>query len=316
MQEQIKLNIKYIVAAAIGIFLIAGLMMFAKDTERTPVISTTSSKIQVVASFYPLYFFTKEVGGNLVDVINMTPSGSEPHDYEPTTQDIVKIQNSKIVVLNGGGLEAWGDKVAQIINTENTLVLSVGTDVMTQTMNTEGSMRTDPHVWLSPQLAVKMVDSITAALTQVDGVNASYYEANAQVIKDKLIALDTEFTQGLASCAKKDIVTSHSAFGYLASSYGLNQVSIAGLSPEAEPSPRQLAGIVDLAKKNNIKYIFFESLTSPKLSETIANEVGARTLVLNPIEGLTPDEIAEGKDYLSAMRENLKNLQLALECTN
>ena len=122
------------------------------------------------------------------------------------------------------------------------------------------------------------------------------------------------YRQGLSNCAEKNIITSHAAFGYLATTYGLNQVSISGLSPDAEPSPQQLADIVKFAKDSHVKYIFFESLVSPKLSQAIANEVGAQTLVLNPIEGLSDEELAQGKDYFSIMRNNLKNLQTALQC--
>lgn len=126
--------------------------------------------------------------------------------------------------------------------------------------------------------------------------------------------LDKDYRSGLSKCNKKDIITSHAAFGYLAKEYGFNQLAIAGLSPDEEPTLQTLKNISDFAKKNNVQYIFFESLVSPKLSETIANEVGAKTLVLNPLEGLSIQDIAEGKNYFTEMRSNLNQLKIALQC--
>jgi zinc transport system substrate-binding protein len=177
-----------------------------------------------------------------------------------------------------------------------------------------GNQRQDPHVWLSPLLAKLMIDRIARGLSSVDSFNQQYYLARAETLKTKLNELDSLYRLGLAKCATRDIITSHEAFGYLAASYGLKQVAITGLSPDAEPSPRQMTEIASFAKQNNIKYIFFESLVSPKLAETIANEIGAQTLVLNPIEGLTKGEQSQGKDYFILMKENLANLEKALQC--
>ena len=174
--------------------------------------------------------------------------------------------------------------------------------------------RTDPHFWIDPVMYKKMASIVEQAFELKDPENAILYATNLKVLDAKLDALDHEYRVGLSHCAKKDIVTSHSAFAYLAKEYGLNQVSIAGLSPDAEPSPKQLVDIATFAKKNDVKYIFFESLVSPRLADTIANEIGAKTLVLNPLEGLTPADVATGKDYFSVMRENLGNLRIALNC--
>jgi len=163
-------------------------------------------------------------------------------------------------------------------------------------------------------LAKEMADKIAAAIISADSANADYYASNVRKLSDKLLNLDREYSQGLSSCARKDIVTSHDAFGYMASAYGLNQVSVAGLSPDAEPSPKEIASVAKFAKDNGIKYIFFESLISPKLAETIATEIGAETMVLNPLEGLSEDEIEQGKDYVTEMRANLANLEKALQC--
>ncbi|MDD4989061.1 MAG: zinc ABC transporter substrate-binding protein [Candidatus Pacebacteria bacterium] len=296
----------------IVILLIAGIFILSghKQSESP----TGPEKLQVTASFYPMYFFASEIGKDKADVTNITPAGGEPHDYEPTAQDIATIEQSRLLILNGGGLEVWGGKITENIDPKQTLLVTAGENLTNQKVMEEGKNITDPHVWLSPKLAEQMVDKIEAGFEQVDPTNAPYYKTNAETFKTKLNNLDMEYASGLSMCKKKDIITSHAAFGYVATAYHLNQIPIAGLSPDAEPSPSDLAKVATYAKVNNVKYIFFESLVSPKLSETIAREVGAKTLVLNPIEGLTPDEISSGKSYLTEMQNNLTNLKLALEC--
>jgi zinc transport system substrate-binding protein len=160
-----------------------------------------------------------------------------------------------------------------------------------------------------------MVNRIAQGFEQVDPDHAAYYESNRRTLDSQLDDLDGEYHRGLAHCATKEVTTSHAAFGYLAAAYGLHQVPIFGLSPDAEPSPRQLASIARFAKTNHVTTIFFESLLSPKLSQTIASEVGAKTMVLDPIEGLTSDDLAAGKNYFTAMRQNLASLRAALQCT-
>ena len=277
--------------------------------------SESSEKVKAAASFYPLYFFASQIAGDKADISNVTPAGVEPHEYEPTAGDIAKIEGADLLILNGGGLEVWATNIKENIGLKKTIIVTAGEGLTTHEIIEDGKKIIDPHVWLSPALAKQMVDKIEAGLIQADPDNASYYSSNAQVLKSKLEGLNAEFEQGLASCKDKNIITSHTAFGYIASAYGLNQVSITGVSPDAEPSPQELAEVAKFAKDNKVKYIFFESLVSPKLSQTIATEVGAKTLVMNPLEGLTSGEIASGKDYFTEMRANLANLKIALECS-
>ena len=304
---------KYILSGAVIVAMLVGLFLAVAKYGR-PVESPTKNKLQVVASFYPLYFFSQQIGGDKADVLDVTPSGAEPHDYEPTAWDMARIENGKMIILNGGGLEAWGSDIEQNVDPRRTLVVVAGEGLTDRRLDEDGKTIVDPHVWLSPVLAEKMIDRILQGFEQVDPGNKDYYQTNTDIIKSKIADLDMEYKQGLANCARKNIVTSHAAFGYLAAEYGFNQVAIAGLSPDAEPSPRQMADIIKFAEDNYVKYIFFESLVSPKLSETIAREAGAKTLVLDPIEGLGPQDAAKGKDYFTQMRSNLVNLQLALQC--
>ncbi len=302
---------KYIAVIA-GVLIIGALGYFFVGQKPS---NAPEGKISVVASFYPMYFFASQIGGDNADVINVTPAGGEPHDYEPTAQDMAKIEGANLVVLNGGGLEAWGESVKQNMDSQKTTLVTAGEGLMTRRFIYDGEDIVDPHVWLSPILAEQMVDKIEQGYANADPANADYYAKNAVDLKAKLSQLDTEYKQGLASCQRKDIITSHAAFGYLVATYGLNQVPISGLSPEEEPSAKDLAAVADFARKNGVKYIFFEILVSPKLSQTIATEIGAQTLVLDPIEGIADDGLAAGQDYMTVMRSNLASLKVALQCT-
>jgi len=174
----------------------------------------------------------------------------------------------------------------------------------------------DPHIWLDPSLAKREVEIIRDTLSRVDPENATFYETNASKYIAELEALDSSFSSGLAQCKTRDIVASHGAFGYLAKKYNINVINIAGMSPEEEPTPKRMAEIAELIKEKEITHIFFETLVSPALAETLAAEVGAKTLVVNPMEGLTEEELSSGENYVSVMRQNLENIRTALSCTS
>jgi zinc transport system substrate-binding protein len=273
-----------------------------------------SGGLSVVTSFYPLYFFATEIGGQFVRVTNLTPPGAEPHDYELTTGDLTTIQKSRLLIINGAGLEPWAAKLVEDLRKSGVTVVSV-TDGLETVNTTEGGRSVgDPHHWLDPVLAKQEVEKIADALVKADPSHASAYLENTRILSEKLDRLDGEFRAGLTACRQNNIVTSHTAFGYLAKRYGLTQVAISGLSPDAEPSAKKLAEVSDLVRKKGIRYIFFESLVSPRLAETIARETGAGTLAFNPLEGLTRRDIESGTDYFSVQRQNLRNLSVALEC--
>ena len=307
------MNRKGVGMLVVGLVLIAVFLsgFFVKQSNQQ---IQQPNKLQASTSFYPLYFMSEQIGGEKAQVRNITPAGAEPHDYEPTAQDIVSIENSDLLVLNGGGLEVWGEDIKHNIDLNRTLIINAGEGLTTQSVVEDGEEIVDPHIWLSPVLMKQMVDKITLGFTKADASNADYYEANARTLKVKLDILDTKFRIGLNSCSQRSIITSHAAFGYLATTYGLKQIAITGISPDAEPSPQQLKEVADFARKNNVKYIFFESLVSPKLAQTIAREVGAQTLVLNPLEGLSKNEISAGENYITVMENNLANLRIALQC--
>jgi zinc transport system substrate-binding protein len=250
----------------------------------------------VVASFYPLAFAAEEVDPS-TPVENLTPPGAEPHDLELSPIDAAAVRQARLVLLLGDGFQPQLEDAAG--NGKNVLRLleTPGLDLLPNG---------DPHVWLDPLRYAKIVERIGQAL-------------GAENAADRLVArlddLDAEYRAGLATCNRHEIVTSHEAFAYLAQRYGLEQIPITGLSPEAEPRPADLARVVDLVEERGVTTIYYETLVSPRIAETVARETGATTAVLNPIEGLTQSEIANGEDYFSRMRANLRALEEGLGCS-
>lgn len=309
-----KSRIRYVIASAVGVAVLGYLFIRGNISSPQPM-SSDANKVRAAVSFYPLYFFTQSIGGQNVQVKTITPSGVEPHDYDPSARDIAYIETSSLLVLNGG-VEPWGDKIRANLKGTGVMILIAGEGLFSRRIEENGDDKDipDPHVWLDPMLAKQEAHTIAEGLIRIDPAHASYYERNEQELDTRLDAIDALYRDGLSNCAHQDIVTSHAAFGYLAARYGLGQVAIAGLSPDEEPSARQLVAITDFVRKNNIKFIFFESLVSPKLAQTVAVEAGAQTLVLDPIEGLSDNDIQTGKNYITVMQDNLNNLRTALEC--
>lgn len=295
------------------LFVVIGIVFFAvqKNSSKIPAIN----KLQITTSFYPMYFFASQIGGEKAQVYNITPASSEPHDYEPTTQDVARISESSMVVLNGGNLETWGNKIKDELQGSSVLIVTAGEGLADRQLTENGQTVQDPHVWLDPVLAKKEVKVIEQGYEKIDPKDKAYFQANTKKLAEQLDGLDKEFRQGLGDCRQKDFITSHAAFGYLAAHYGITQIAISGISPDEEPSSQKLAEIADLVKKEHITTIFFERLVSPKLSETLAQETGATTLVLDPIEGIPQEDLNSGKNYFTVMRDNLFALQKALQCT-
>ncbi len=297
----------------LSLLIVSGIFLALSQMRLSPP-NTADKKIQVTASFYPLYFFAHEIGADKADVANLTPAGAEPHDYEPTPQDVARIETSNLLILNGGKLEAWGERIGSTIDTKRLTIITAGADLTTQSMEENGQQIIDPHVWLSPKLAQKEVDRILAGFLVADPTNKDFYRKNATILTHELQDLDTKYQKGLSQCMSTDIVTSHAAFGYLARDYGLHQLPIAGLSPDEEPSSQQLAQVVRFANSHHVTTIFFENRVSPKLSETIATEVGADTAVLEPLEGVSETDMKSGKNYFTIMEDNLSSLRTDLSC--
>ncbi len=300
------------------IFLIIGIIALGVGifyATKTPKESVTSNKIQVTASFYPLAYIASEVGGLRVSVKDLLPPGGEPHSVEPSPRDFALLSESDLFLYNGAGFEPWVEKWKKGSFVRPALIVNIVDELgkngaLLITKNSE----TDPHVWLDPILFKQEVEIVRDALIAFDPVHADEYRANAGKLTSALDDLDQKFREGLRSCVKNSIITSHDAFGYLARQYNFSVIPIAGISPDEEPSPKAIASIVETARAKNIKYIFFETKVSPKLAEVIAREVGGSTLTLDPLESLTPNDVQSGGDYRSVMEKNLINLRIALGC--
>lgn len=280
----------------------------------------SDSKLNVYTSFYAMYDFTEKIGGDKINITNLVPAGIEPHDWEPTTTDITNLNKADVLVYNGASMEHWVDKVVSSLENKDliTVEASKGMSLMEGHDEEEGgnvkdAISYDPHVWLSIKGAKTEMETIKNALVKADSKNADYYEGNYNNYAEKFDALDKEYTDTLSTVPNKDIIVAHQAFGYLCKDYGLNQVAIEGLSADSEPDPARMTEIIKFAKENKVKIIFFEELVSPKVAETIANEIGAKTAVLNPLEGLSDDDIKNGEDYLTIMKSNLEELKSALK---
>ncbi|MDI6631561.1 MAG: metal ABC transporter substrate-binding protein [Bacillota bacterium] len=278
----------------------------------------STGRLNVMATFYPLCDFTRKVGGERVAVTCLVPPGVSVHDWEPTPRDIARAVQADVLVYNGAGLEPWIEQIlpefkgAAVEATQGLTLLRFDAETHGHG-ETAGHGAYDPHAWLDPVCAVHYVKRITAALVEADPAGAEYYQKRAAAYISQLEELDTAYREAAAAFARREIVTSHAAFGYLAARYGLKQIPVAGLSPQAEPSPARLAELVGLVREHGVKYVFFETAASPRLAETLAQEAGVETLVLSPAAGLTPEERAGKKDYIAVMRDNLAALITALE---
>jgi zinc transport system substrate-binding protein len=289
--------------------------------------STETDKLLVVTTFYPLAEFSDNVGGERVEVRNLTPPGIEPHDFEPSPRDMAAIQKADVLVYNGAGLEPWLGKILPDLRRRGAVIVdtSAGIRVLEGVEDDEddhgheedegddhGHGPEDPHFWLDPVLAGRQVNNIKKGLIKADPDNRALYEANAGRYQDKLAELDRAFREGLAPFERREIVISHASLAYVANRYGLRMVSIAGVSTEDEPSPRQLRAIARFVEEHNVRYIFVEKLVSPRLAETIAREAGVKIEVYDQAVGLTDKELAQGRTYLTIQRDNLKKLKKAL----
>jgi zinc transport system substrate-binding protein len=264
------------------------------------------SRLNIVASFYPIFEFVKQVGGDRVAITSLIPVGVEPHDFEPTIQQIQNAESADIVFFNGLGFESsWLSR----INNDNIVDTSSGVNI-TKTGNI-----VDPHTWLDPILVKNQVKNIEEALIKLDPANKVYYQNNANNFSKELDSLDALIRSTLETCSKKDFIAFHDAFSYFANRYGLKQRSIQGASPEGEVLPQKMQEMITLAKDLGINVIYSEELVDPRFAEVIAQELpNGRVLTLSPIEGIESEEQAAGIGYLDKMRENIDNLKIGLQC--
>ena len=276
---------------------------------------STQAKIKVVASFFPIYQFVKAVGGDRIDASVLIPIGAEPHDFDPTIQEIQKANSANLLVYNGASMEEpW----IHNLTPQNAIDTSKGIKLLANPSDPQIKGPNDPHIWLDPVLAIYQVQNIRDGLDKVDPKNTAYYNQNAQNFIEQLNKLDTAFRGNLSSsnCAKRDFIPFHLAFGYFASRYGLTAHPIhEGLTANGEVLPQKLVEVVNIAKNLGVKVIYSEDLIDPRSSQAIAEQIpGAKVAVLSPIEGINATEQKAGIGYLDKMYQDLAALKVGLQC--
>ena len=283
---------------------------------------SVSDKLQVAASFYPMAEFARNVGGDKAEVFVLVPDGAEAHDWEPSPSDLSRLGKAQVFVYNGV-VEPWAKQALTALSERKILAVQTGLGLYERAGETHEEEhhhhdhgcvhgKQDPHVWISPKKAIKQVERITAVLCEADAKNAKYYQDNSAKYVEQLKALDIQLTNLAKNAPRKVFVTAHAAFGHLADDYGLKQLAVNGLSPHAEPTPADLQRLIKVVQEENVRYVFFETLTDPKLAKLVADETGAEISVLDPLEGLNEEGRKNKLDYLQIMQRNIHNLQIAL----
>lgn len=272
---------------------------------------TESLKPSIVVSFYTLAYFTEQIVENNADILTITPAGREPHDTYPTPRQIEAMNKADLVIAQGGYFEPWSEPLYHdqyAATTGQVLVMSHELEFMHT-----GAVY-DSHLWLDPLSAVSMVEKIHQAVVFMDPNNEVNYTERTNDLIDRLKTLDQEYQNTLSNCERKKIFVMHNAFSYLAKRYNLETISLEGLSPQDEPSLEGLRTVVDAAKSEGVTTLFVEPLVNTDLAKAIANEADLQILTLNPLEGLTEEQLKNGEDYFSIMRSNLESLKTDLLC--
>jgi len=306
-----------VIICALGIILTAFFWHKAGNSNQST--NNGPHKIKIVTTLFPLYDMARYIGADKADITLLLPPGTDAHTYEPKPSDIVKINEADIFVYTGKFMEPWAEDVIKSVSNKYLAVIdsSLGTKMISGVFHDAdeppGSL--DPHIWLDFDNAKIMADNIAQAMQNADPANTTFYKQRVEDYNNTLSQIDLNYRNSLATCKTKEIVYGgHYAFGYLANRYGLKYTSAQGVSPDAEPTANDLIKLVQQIKTDNIKYVFYEELTSPKIAETIANETGAKMLLLNAAHNLTRDQFTQGLTFFDILNQNLDNLKTGLDC--
>lgn len=292
------------------------------STVRKPL--PANSKLIVYTTIYPVYDFTKKIGGERVEVINVIPLSAQSHSFEPSTKMVAELSRAKLLIYNGAGMENFIPKLSQtlqgsgvkLVDTSKGLsLLKNEEEENEEEEHEEGETENgeyDPHIWLSPTRAAQQSQAIYQALAELDPSNAAYYLANLQSFQQELKLLDQEYRSVISNSLQKNLIISHAAFAYLANDYGLRQIPLMGVNAEAEPGPATLKEVIQFFEQNKLRYVFWDPLDSPKLVQTLTDATGAIVLPLDSLGAMNEKELQAGQDYLSVMRTNLANLKKGL----
>lgn len=314
------MNVRRLIpTAAVAGAVALGLTTLSACSTSDAAESKNGDKLDVVASFYPMQFLAEEIGGNHVSVTTLTKPGVEPHDLELSPRQIGGLGDADYILYLKGIQPAVDDAIAQsgVRNSVDAAKLTTLEDHGTETGGDEHGHAhegegagADPHIWLDPVKYAEVAKGVGKSLEKADPNHAADYRTNTDALVKKLDALNTSYQAGLRTTTTKTFITTHSAFGYLAERYGLVQEGIAGIDPEAEPSPARIKDIHTIAEKSKATTVFFETLASDKTAKTVARDTGLKTDVLDPLEGITAK--SKGDNYIEVMQSNLAALQKAL----
>lgn len=313
----------------ISLALVAPLLLAGCATQ------PAASPADVVATFYPMAFLVERIAADNLTVATLVPPGVEPHDWEPSAADVAQMGAARLVVAQGAGFEPWlphllgnlGERAPRLVDTSAGLQLIAGGDGPAHDADEsehegeahdesvhEEAGALDPHTWLDPVRFAQQARAVEDALVAAWPEHAEAFRARGDALRNELADLDRQFHDALDACEIRAIIANHDAYTYMADRYAFEVISISGLSPEAEPSPQDVARAVEAARAHNVTVIFFEELVSPRVAQVVADEVGARTRVLSPIEGIPDAERARGADYVTLQKANIQNLAEAMRC--
>jgi zinc transport system substrate-binding protein len=308
-----------IIVGIIALVAIVGGMIALSQIKGTKQKNIDAGKIKITTTLFPLYDMAKNIGADKADVSLLVPPGVEPHTFEPKPNDIIKINEANCFVYTGRFMEPWAEDIIKGVINKNLIVVdaSKGTRMIPAIFPDRDEPRgaLDPHIWLDFDNAKIMAKNIADALAAANPADKAFFEKNADAYNTKLTELDAAFRKTLSTCKSKEIIYGgHYAFGYVAKRYGLRYLAAQGVAPDAEPTARDLVRLIEQIKKNNIHYVFYEELTSPKIAETIARETHAKILLLNAAHNVTKDQFERGVSLFEILNTDLEQLKIGLEC--
>lgn len=309
--------------------LVVGLLTACTTDEEAP---KSAEKLTVFTTVYPLQYFTERIGGDVVNVQSIYPPGADEHTFDPTQKDMMALADADLFFYVGLGLEGFVENAAKTLKNEHVKMVATAEDITEDMLGEEDEEHhehhehhehdhaeehhdhgpIDPHVWISPVLSDALAYSIKEALIEAAPDKKSQFEENFELLRDDLLLLDRQFIDMTENVPQKTFFVSHAAFGYLADTYGLEQVAVAGLNSQSEPSQKELASLVEYAKTHDVQYVLFEQNVSSKLTDVIRKEIGAESLMLHNLGVLTTEDVTNNEDYFTLMERNIDTLNTAL----
>ncbi|AKU26140.1 High-affinity zinc uptake system binding-protein ZnuA [Geobacillus stearothermophilus] len=313
----------------LSLLLTASALLYGCQSKPENETGTSNDRLTIYTTVYPLEDFTKKIGGDLVEVKSIYPPGAEAHTFEPTTKTIEQIAGADAFIYIGHGMEPFAEKLKETLQNEHVQFLAATNGIeLLESNHEEGHEEEhqdehgeehehdhgdkDPHVWLDPIRSIAVAENIRDLLVELNPEKKEQFNQNFAALKAKLERLDGQFRSVIEKAPKKEMLVAHAAYGYWEDRYGLRQLSVSGLSPTNEPSQKELAALIDLAKRHDIRYVLFERNTPAKIAETVQREIGAKALYLHNLESVTDEDRKQGRDYFDLMEENIKTIEQAL----